>query len=336
MLVQKFPNSLKSLLIKGCLLVEHFLGIICNTQPTCLQSLDISDCACSLSIPGHHLPKSLKELRIQNCRNLEFAATQCMWLESLEIHDSCDFLTFFPLNTFPNLKHLVIKGCLHLETLMPPLQLEDSTLDSVTISCCPNFVNFPRFAAPNLTSFRLIQCPMMSLPSDMNILLPKLEFLSIWDGPTLDMDLVISLPPNLQTLYIMNDKYLLRHLSLMGMHEGITFLSIGSISMSVSSFPKVGLLPHFPSLATLVLYGFEYMEALDCDGLLHLTSLIALQIGNCPKLKSVKGERLPSSLLKLEIYATPFLEELCNEKHPHIWSKISHIPSIRVNERWVS
>ncbi|PNX78074.1 disease resistance protein [Trifolium pratense] len=67
------------------------------------------------------------------------------------------------------------------------------------------------------------------------------------------------------------------------------------------------------------------LHTLECTGLLHLTSLQKLRIEECPKLENMEGERLPASLIQLEIVGCPLLEERCRMKHPQIWPKISHI-----------
>ncbi|XP_027338378.1 putative disease resistance RPP13-like protein 1 [Abrus precatorius] len=117
-----------------------------------------------------------------------------------------------------------------------------------------------------------------------------------------------------------------------GLHQGLTDLTIGGSNL----FLREGLLPQLPSLSTLQLLKFETMETLDCNSLLHLTSLEVLRIGYCPKLKNMVGKRLPPSLVKLDIYGSPLLEERCKKKHPQIWKRISHISGIQVDWKWIS
>ncbi|XP_027338386.1 putative disease resistance RPP13-like protein 1 [Abrus precatorius] len=178
--------------------------------------------------------------------------------------------------------------------------------------------------------FNIFNCPMLkSLPSHMNTLLPRLNSLSIRDCPNIDSFPEGGLPADLATLQIVNCENLLMCLSLIGVHRGLTDLTIGGANSSL----REDLLPQLPSLATLILHKFETMEKMDCNSLLHLTSLQVLRIGYCPKLNNMVGERLPLSLIKLEIDRSPLLAELCEKKHPQIWDRISHISGIHVNGR---
>ena len=170
----------------------------------------------------------------------------------------------------------------------------------------------------------------------MNTLLPDLGHLLIIGCPEIESFLDGGLPPNLKHLDIRNCEKLLSGPSSIGVHEGLTSLSIHGACESVKSFPMEGLLPQLPSLTTLRLDGFSSLETLDSKGLLHLTSLEHLAIRDCPKLKNMAGERLPASLLQLRIYRSPLLAERCQKKDVEIWPKISHIRGINVEERWIS
>ncbi|XP_027339282.1 putative disease resistance protein At3g14460 [Abrus precatorius] len=333
--LQEFPILLQSLFVEGLELVESVIGVITSAQPTCLQSLSISNCSCALAISSDCLPKCLKNLTIENCRNVH-VPNQHSLLESLTIIDSCDSLASFSLEAFPNLMCLEIRGCLTLQSFsMPPVQSKASILESLDIYSCPNFVGFPTegLDAPKLTGFYLEDCHMLkSLPSHMNTLLPRLNSLSMRDCPNIDSFSEGGLPANLATLGIVNCENLLMCLSLIGVHQGLTNLTIGG----ANSFLREGLLPQLPSLATLELEDFETMETMDCNSLLHLTSLQVLSIRDCPKLNNMVGERLPPSLIKLEINRSPLLGKLCKKKHPQIWDRISHISGIKVDWKWVS
>ncbi|KAK7303306.1 hypothetical protein RJT34_14209 [Clitoria ternatea] len=143
------------------------------------------------------------------------------------------------------------------------------------------------------------------------------------------------MPPSLRSLDIQNCEKLLRNPSLTTM-DMLTSLSIIGPYHGVKSFPEKGLVLLPPSLTSLWLWSLQSFVTLDCNGLLHLTSLQRLSIDNCPKLENMVGERLPASLIKLEIWKCPLLEERCQTKHPHIWPKISHIQGIWVEDRWIS
>jgi hypothetical protein len=49
----------------------------------------------------------------------------------------------------------------------------------------------------------------------------------------------------------------------------------------------------------------------------------------------VAGERMPASLINLQIFRCPLLKERFRMKHPKIWPKISHIKVIQVDYKWI-
>ncbi|KAK7302558.1 hypothetical protein RJT34_13450 [Clitoria ternatea] len=178
---------------------------------------------------------------------------------------------------------------------------------------------------------------LKSLPSRMNTLFPQLKLLDIGNCPKIDAFPEGDLPTNLETLSILECGNLLRSLSLIGVHNGLTCLTIDDASIvSGNSFPWEGFLPQLPSLDSLLLFNFKNIKTLDCSGLLYLTSLQLLRIQDYPKLKNMVGERLPPSLIKLEISGSRLLGEQCKKKHPQIWHKISDIPGIQVDDVYVS
>ena len=278
----------------------------------------------------------VKALDISNLKNLEFPTQhKHELLESLILYNSCDSLTSLPLVTFANLKSLKIDNCEHLESLLVSGAESFKSLCSLRIYECPNFVSFWRegLPAPNLITFSVWGSDKLkSLPDEMSTLLPKLEHLYISNCPEIESFPEGGMPPNLRTVSIHNCEKLLSGLAWpsMGM---LTHLYVGGRCDGIKSFPKEGLLP--PSLTSLYLSGFLNLEMLDCTGLLHLTSLQYLTIWGCPLLENMVGERLPDSLIKLTIWECPLLEKRCRMKHPQIWPKISHIPGIEVDDRWI-
>ena len=83
------------------------------------------------------------------------------------------------------------------------------------------------------------------------------------------------------------------------------------------SFPEEGLLP--PTLTYLEIGWSPNLKGLNGKGIQHLTSLKLLEISECPELRCLPEERLPASLLVLNVYGSPVLAR--------DWHKISHIPT---------
>ncbi|XP_058771515.1 putative disease resistance RPP13-like protein 1 [Vicia villosa] len=330
--LHELPISLEELKIQGREMTKLVFDAIAISL-TSLQILDIRDCLSAISFPGDCLPFSLKSLSIRNSSNLNFPKQnhQHESLQSLRIDRSCDSLTTLPLEIFPDLISLGIYNCENIECLSASKILPN--LIDIDIRDCPKFVSFPRegLSAPNLTSLRVSWClNLKSLPCHINNLLPKLKELKIYDCPEMETFPEGGMPPSLRTIEVRNCEKLLRNPSL-SFFDMLSHLSVGDLHDGVESFPKKGfaLLP--PSLTSLTLCDMSRLHTLDCRGLLHLTSLQLLSIQFCPKLENMVGDRLPASLMKLQIFGCPLLEERCLKKHSQIWPKISDIRCIEVD-----
>ncbi|WJX26705.1 hypothetical protein P8452_15598 [Trifolium repens] len=336
--LHELPLSLKVLKIQGTEVIESVFEAIAITLPISLESLEITDCSSAISFPGDCLPTSLKELSIRYCKKLNYPKQnhQHESLQTLRIAGSCDSLSTLPLDNFPNLHDLKIFNCENIEHLSASKIL--SNLVRIEISDCPKFVSFPRegLSAPNLESLNTTHCPkFVSLPCRINTLHPKLQNVVINNCPEMETFPEGGMPASLRSLILGNCEKLLRNPSLTSL-DMLTHLYIGGpCDDAIKSFPNKGfaLLP--PSLTSLYLWEMSSLQTLDCTGLLHLTSLQQLEIVNCPQLENMEGERLPASLIKLQIIGCPLLGERCRMKHPQIWPKISHIKGIRVGNKWI-
>ena len=84
---------------------------------------------------------------------------------------------------------------------------------------------------------------------------------------------------------------------------------------------------HLPSsLTSLEIWGFEKLERVS-EGLQHLTSLQHLDIVNCPKMKDLPQELLPS-LLSLGISGCPDELKEKTSRRGSYWPLISYIPGV--------
>ncbi|KAL5133829.1 putative disease resistance RPP13-like protein 1 [Glycine soja] len=332
--LHEIPILVESLEVEGSPMVTSMIEAISNIKPSCLQSLTLSDCSSAISFSGGGLPASLKSLNIWGLKKLEFPTQhKHELLESLEIYDSCDSLISLPLIIFPNLKRMVLVKCENMESLLVSLSESSNNLSYFEIRDCPNFVSFPRegLPAPNLIRFTVENCDKLnSLPEQMSTLLPKLQYLHIDNCSEIESFPEGGMPPNLRLVGIANCEKLLRGIAWPSM-DMLTSLYVQGPCYGIKSFPKEGLLP--PSLTSLHLFDFSSLETLDCEGLIHLTSLQELEINSCQKLENMAGERLPASLIKLSIHECPMLQERCHKKHKEIWPKISHIHGIVVGSR---
>ncbi|QHO51971.1 putative disease resistance protein At3g14460 isoform X1 [Arachis hypogaea] len=300
------------------------------------DSLSIRIFKSVVSLGGNCLPKSLQTLKIRG-RQIELFQQQHKYdLVDLRIYSSCDSLTSLSLDAFPNLENLEIIECSNLESVSmsePP----HAALQRLTISNCPQFVSFPQegLATPNLTDLDVNGCSKLeALPRDMNSLLPNLQYLDIRGCPNICRLPDGGLPPNLKELVVGDCEEQERGLSWLGNLDNLTYLMIvGGIKSRIKSYPEVGWLPRLPSLTTLHIQDVFTLETLDCNELLRLTSLQQLHIENCWRLENMEGEKLPPSLLILEIDCCGLLGKHIENKHRRIWPKISHIPTISLNKR---
>ncbi|XP_057741944.1 putative disease resistance RPP13-like protein 1 [Arachis stenosperma] len=283
---------------------------------TSLQEMLISWCESVVSLGVNCLPKSLQKLRIYRCSQIELLQQQQKYdLVDLRIEESCDSLTSLSLDAFPNLQNLQIEQCSNLESISMS-EPTHAALQRLTIRQCSKFV---------------------SLPSDMNSLLPNLQFLDIQGCQNICRWPEGGLPPNLKELRVGECEQQVRGLSWLGKLDNLTHLSISGVGCeSIKSYPEVGSLPRLPSLTTLHIQHFHNLETLECTELLRLTSLQQLIVADCEKLKNMEGEKLPPSLLLLQLYFCGLLGEHCENKHQQIWSKISYIPTVQGYGRLVS
>jgi hypothetical protein len=106
-------------------------------------------------------------------------------------------------------------------------------------------------------------------------------------------------------------------------------LEIDGKSKDVVSFPEPGLLPS--CLTSLTILKFPNMKSLDKRGLQHLTSLQQLYVWNCPKLKSMPKEGLPTSLSIIKIESCPLLRKGWQSKKGKERRKIPDVDHILID-----
>lgn len=100
----------------------------------------------------------------------------------------------------------------------------------------------------------------------------------------------------------------------------------------------------FPQLKELSFYGMreweEWMGVVtrrrEGDGDIRIMPCLRyLQINGCPRLKGLPHYLQTTKPQELIIYGCPFLRIQCRQRTGEIWDKISHIPSIHIDDRHV-
>ncbi|QHO51963.1 Putative disease resistance RPP13-like protein [Arachis hypogaea] len=297
------------------------------------------------TLPGNILSKNkyLRVLSFDRLNILPDSIDKLIQLRYLGLSGSGIEVLPQSLCNMCNLQTLKLEGCSKL-TMLP--------------NGMYNLVNL-RHLNIRRTHLKKMPTGMGKLPRGMNSLLPNLQYLDIRGCPNICRLPEGGLPPNLKELRVGECEEQVRGLSWLGNLDNLTHLTISGLRCeSIKLYPEVGWLPRLPSLTTLHIHDFHNLETLECNQLLGLTSLQQLHISDCPNLKNMEGEKLPSSLqqlhiswchkleniageklppslLLLQIYGCHLLGEHCKNKHQQIWSKISHICTIQVDDNQI-
>ncbi|RVW62358.1 putative disease resistance protein [Vitis vinifera] len=254
-------TSLKRLEIRQC---PSLYSLPEMGLPSMLERLEIGGCDILQSLPeGMTFNNAhLQELKLEFPLPEEMAHNSYASLETFWMTNSCDSLRSFPLGFFTKLKYLNIWNCENLESLAIPegLHHEDLTsLETLHICNCPNFVSFPQggLPTPNLRFFRVFNCEKLkSLPHQLHTQLPSLE------GGFKEEDRLESFP-----------------------EEGLlpsTLTSLRICNLPMKSLGKEGL-RRLTSLKSLEIYSCPDIKSFPQDGLPICLSF--LTINHCRRLK---------------------------------------------------
>ncbi|KAK2640072.1 hypothetical protein Ddye_027867 [Dipteronia dyeriana] len=352
----KLPSSLKKLEIENCEKLEYLwddneescTSVVDeenpnNTNTSLLEYLHVKECPTLKCLSSNgHLPQTLRTLSLNSLPDLESIAKSFHNNKSLEeiIVWFCRNLKSVPegLYNLSHLQRIEIYNCESIECLGeegPP----NTNLSELAIEYCEKLKALPSWfhSLNSLKSLRLGGCSSMtSFPEE-------------------------GFPTNLTSLWIegLNVKMYKAVLE-WGLHNltSLTSLSIWGHPYA-ESFPQQEMEMTFPpSLTHLTIYKFPNLKCLTGEGFRNLNSLDYLQISGCPNLtsflelalpssltslsiynfpnlKSFPEQGLPSSLLELDIWRCPKLKEECKRDKGKEWSKISHIPKVEIDNRFI-
>ncbi|RDX65778.1 putative disease resistance protein, partial [Mucuna pruriens] len=246
---------------------------------------------------------SLVSLHIYSSPKVNIPMDRCFdFLVEVEIKNSCDSLTTFPLNFFPKLSKLALRGCNLLRMISQGHP--HNHLKHLSIGHCTQFE---------------------SLPKDMHVLLPSLTCLEISYCSEVEFS-GGGLPSNLEEMDLSFCSKLFDTMKgVLGANNSVKTLCIGG--MDVESFPDEGLLPL--SLTSLQIYFSECLKRLDYKGLCQLNSLEILSLANCEILSCLPEEGLPKSISIIKILNCPLLKPRLKKPEGEDWEKIAHIENIQ-------
>ncbi|GLT95768.1 hypothetical protein SLE2022_134310 [Rubroshorea leprosula] len=296
--LKSLPNTtVKHLTIKGCVNFESLPdGVLLQDDgdsDSNLESLRIGKLPSLNSVGSGHLPASLKEFIVNDCKRLESFPERmlehCTGLEYLRIWN-CEVLRSLSLDGLSNLRDLNIDNCAVLE-FFPEMGLSLPNLRSLSIEVCPGLERIPDGGLPlNLTYLELKNCQNLnSLPNTMNEL-TSIQKLKIVDCPGIKSIPDGGFPPNLTDLELDGE-----HLKQPAVDRGLRNLtSLQSFAISNTCPGRDIVLPS--SLTDLWIRDAENLKSIPRGLLQNLNSLEQLAILHCPKLRSLPRKGLPPVL----------------------------------------
>ncbi|TXG54458.1 hypothetical protein EZV62_019714 [Acer yangbiense] len=311
----KRTSLLKYLLVKKCLSLKCLSSS--GQLPSKIRTISLYSLPELESIAkSFHNTRSLEEMFISSCKNLKSISEGLHNLNHLRriVIDGCESIDCFAEEGLPNtnLSELTIKYCKKLKVL-PNRFHSVKSLKSLTLCGCQSMRGFPEEGFPtSLTSLKIIGEVKINKPLLEWGLhnLTSLTYLSIWGVPEESFpqqEMEMTFPPSLTHLSI----YRFPNLKCL-MGEG--FRNLNSLEkLSINGSPN---LTSFPELSLP-------------------SSLSTLWIWHCPEVRSFPEQGLPSSLLNLDIRKCPKLKEECKRDKGKEWSKISHIPCVKIDWKFV-
>ncbi|KAL5735594.1 hypothetical protein ACOSQ2_030382 [Xanthoceras sorbifolium] len=334
--------------------------------PEALRHLYVRYCSqLSMLSSNGQLPKALCTLSIENVPMLELIAESFLNNKALENISIwfCANLKTLPegLHSLCHLQNIKICTCESIECFaeegLPSTKLIEveigycgklkaNSLRSLTLSGCEKVtIWFPEEGFPTNNDVLILKVfTSLTICRDVKIYKPLLEWglhnltsltsLSIWGLPEAEsfpqQEMEMMFPPSLTHLHICefpNLKCLM----------GESFRNLNSLEKleiyscpNFTSFPELAL-PS--SLKTLEIKGcpnFKYFSKLGLP-----SSISELAISDCPEVKSFPEQGLPSSLLDLCIFNCPKLKEEYKRDNEKEWSKISNIPHVKIDDKYI-
>ncbi|KAF5775466.1 putative P-loop containing nucleoside triphosphate hydrolase, leucine-rich repeat domain superfamily [Helianthus annuus] len=352
--VIEYLGAVEDLIIKNCNEIRYLWESMASKALLIrLMYLEVQECQNLVRLGekeegdscGSNVLTTLRKLMIEKCESMEHCRCPNN-IEELYISDcpSITSVSFLTTAGGQKLKFLTINGCDKLlekelifggdntrvlvnNTSMPMLQ-------TVDIIRWPNLTKIIELSQLiHLTRLIILACPNMeSFPDHELPCLTSLTSLYIYNCPGTDASFPRgNWPPNLQYLYIGGLKKPILEWGAQNFPTSLVTLGLYCGESDSDDVSRCSQLSHLlpSSLTSLEIGGFKKLKAVSL-GLQHLTSLQHLFLWRCPKMKHLPDNLLPS-LLSLNIDECRKLEGRCSRRGSY-WSRISHIPRIRINE----
>ncbi|KAJ4725309.1 Disease resistance protein [Melia azedarach] len=331
----QLPATLAQLEIRHCSQLKILTSR--SQLPAKLTCLKIEDCPELTTLSSRfQLPATLTHLEIDGCSKLKSIVTSGQLPEALELLQikRCPKLESIAEKFHNNksLKDILISKCENLKSIPGSL----NTLSSLTDICifdCASLASFPEEGLPStsLNNALIHRCENLNVLPNRWHSLSSLRKLSISECPSIISFPEEGFPTSLTSLSI-KDLNIYQPLREWGLHKLTSLLELKISGSDEVTFP--GLEMMLPtSLTLLTIKSFHHLKYLSSKGFLSLTSLESLTISGCQNLIFFPG--MPSSLLQLYIKNCPLLENQCQRDKGQDWSKISHIPCVKFDDKFV-
>ncbi|KAL9997254.1 putative P-loop containing nucleoside triphosphate hydrolase, leucine-rich repeat domain superfamily [Helianthus debilis subsp. tardiflorus] len=350
--VIEYLGAVEDLTIKNCKEIRYLWESMACKALIHLRYLEVQECQNLVRLGekeeedscGSNAITTLRTLKIEKCESMEHCRCPNN-MEQLHISD-CTSITSvsFPTTGGQKLKHLFINGCDKLlekellifggdntrvlvnNTSMPMLQ-------SVALHSWPNLATISELSQLIHLAYLVIDsCPNMeSFPDHELPSLTSLTYLGISNCPSTDTSFPRGFwPPKLQTLHIGGLKKPILEWGPQNFPTSLVNLELSGRESEEDDVCSGSQLSHLlpSSLTHLAIVNFKKLKSVSV-GLQHLTSLQHLTLWDCPKIMHLPDILLPS-LLSLRIMECRKLEGRCSRRGSY-WSRISHIPCIRIN-----
>ncbi|GKV47487.1 hypothetical protein SLEP1_g54389 [Rubroshorea leprosula] len=354
---------LEELLISSCPLLKTWsMGGFSSHHK--LSNLRIEQCLNLKAIPGLDGLSALKKLDLERClglTSLPIGLGSCISL-LLQI-GGCQNLNSIPsINGLTSLERLNLLNCDGLTCL--PIGLDSCySLQQLGIGSCSNLIsifdNIGKLCS--LSILRIARCEGHSKWTGI------LQFSSLQQLEIRSCTNLISITEDIRKLHslsILAIRYCENLRSIPGewLHSLIRLkeLSLGPFWSELEEFPGLTSIHQFhASLEVLFLFGWDKPTSLPHQ-LRHLTALKQLRLedfngqealpewlgdfsslhkleivrcSNLNHLPSIEAMRRPSNLQYCRLLDCPKLKKRCNKKRGPEWSKILHIPNIRIHDK---
>ncbi|PRQ38783.1 putative leucine-rich repeat domain, L domain-containing protein [Rosa chinensis] len=303
-----------------------------SAQLTTLTNLKISGVKGLTCLPEAILNSnnSLTHLEVSDCDELTCIALDVSdtlpLLEELRIEDCLSLESIRITQGIASLRQLNIDGCEALSSLEVGLDYCTS-LQELDIHHCPNLMSIPTAQGmPSLQILKIWACEgLSSIGSGLNYC-TSLQELEIGHCHNLTSIPITQGIPSLRSWKVSHCQRLLCLPSVLQFCTSLQYLNIGPLWEELDAFPDFQLAPPHDSQNLIGL------EALP-EWLGNLTSLESLWLWECENLKYLPTPNAMKNLTKLKSLvgiSCPLLKETCTKETGSEWSKISHIPDVRL------